>query len=302
MTINTIMATTGQETLPQLNSVDILHDRYQSGERKFCDHDCSNMSLSGSCFSYADFQRSKLKQVDFSHSDLKGINLSQSDLSQSNLQNADLRGASISQAVLCMASLHGTNLQGADLSGASLVGINSLSAVDLQGANLCGADLRGVDLQGANLLGAYFDPNTRFDEHFEPQNAGLQATVTLTIATLVTHLNQLSQSAKRYLGSGVMVKYWEASRYDSPHLNGFQLDSAGQFHYSGNATIAANIEQLKWLQLWSNRFIGNCALILQDFPQIVAQNHLLLVGIRPESVTSINDSTDKALALFGAAF
>jgi Pentapeptide repeats (8 copies) len=292
------MAAAGSESLPRSDSTHTLHDRYQAGERDFCDRDFSSVNLPGSCLSYANFRHAKLKQIDLSQSDLRGINFSKADLSQSNLQNADLRGASISQALLCMALLNGANLQGADLSGASLVGITQVERVDLQGANLCGADLRGVNLRGANLLGAYFDSHTQFDTNFEPHSVGLQTTVTLSIADLVTHLNQLSQCAKRYLGNGMMVKYWEASRYDSSHLTVFGLDAIGQFYANGNAADRASIQQLKWAQLWSNRFIGTCALILQDFPQIVTQNRLLLVGLRSPVAMSPDVSIDKSLALF----
>jgi hypothetical protein len=73
-------------------------------------------------------------------------------------------------------------------------------------------------------------------------------------------------------------KYWEKSRFDNRCLASFQVDGAGQMSYSGESTQNASFLQLKWTQLWMNKFIGSCAMIVQDLPDIAAQNELLVIS------------------------
>jgi hypothetical protein len=262
---------------PEVNPSSLLYERYQAGERNFADLDFGGVSLPEEGLAYANFRRSLLKQVDFSAANLRGIDLSETNLSRSNLRHADLRGASLTNAMLFMATLDGSNLQGADLSGASL-DITTLAQANLQGANLCGTYLCGMDLSEVNLRGAYFDAKTQFDGAFDPIAAGMRMEVSMTIDDLLAHLSQLSQCTSRYLGGSMTAKYWEKSRFETRYLADFTVDGAGNFGYAGPVTPAASLLQLKWTQLWLNKFVGNCALIFQDLPDIAAQKELLVIA------------------------
>jgi uncharacterized protein YjbI with pentapeptide repeats len=254
----------------------MLYDRYQAGERNFTDSDLGVLSLHGSCLSYANFRRSKLKQIDWSAADLRGIDLSETNLSRSDLQSADLRGAALNSVMMFMATLDGANLQGADLSGSSL-DMTTLAQAHLQGANLCGTYLRGIDLSEVHLTGAYFDDKTRFDLNFDPIAAGMRTDVNLKIDDLLTHLNQLSQCTSRYLGGSMTTKYWAKSRIETRYLTAFQVDGTAKITYTGSTDEAATLLHLKWVQLWINRFIGNSARILPNLPDLATEKELLVV-------------------------
>jgi hypothetical protein len=278
MTINSIPRPALEFNVAAESETEIsLNDRYQSGERNFSDHNFDGISLHAGCLCYANLRRSKLKQVNLSQADLRGIDLSETNLSRSDLQNADLRGSALNNAMLFMASLDGANLQGADLSGASL-DISTLHQANLQGANLCGAYLCGIDLSEVNLRGAYFNEKTQFDPHFDPVIVGMQTEVNITVDDLLVHLNKLSKCTSRYLGSAMVSKYWEKSRFDNCYVADFQVDGTGQLIYNGLPMEYASFSQLKWSQLWMNKFIGSCALIFQDLPNITAQNDLLVIS------------------------
>jgi uncharacterized protein YjbI with pentapeptide repeats len=253
-----------------------LYDRYQTGERDFSDSDFGVLSLAGSCLSYANFRRSKLKQIDWRAADLRGIDLSEANLSRSDLQDADLRGAALNNVMMFMATLDGANLQGADLSASSL-DLTTLARANLQGANLCGTYLRGIDLGEADLTGAYFDDKTQFDPGFDPIAAGMQTDVTLTVNDLLTHLNQLSKCTSRYLGGSMTAKYWEKSRIETRYLAAFQVDSAAQITHTESTGAPATLLHLKWTQLWINRFIGNSARIFQELPNLATEKGLLVI-------------------------
>ncbi len=254
----------------------MLYDRYQLGERDFSDSDFGVLNLHGSCLSYANFRRSKLKQIDLSAADLRGIDLSEANLSRSDLQTADLRGADINNVMMFMATLDGANLQGADLSASSL-DLTTLAGANLQGANLCGTYLRGIDLSDVNLTGAYFDEKTQFNLDFDPIAAGMRTDVTLTVGDLLTHLNQLSKCTSRYLGGSMTSQYWEKSRIETRYLTSFHVDSAAQISYAASISEPATLRHLKWTQLWINRFIGNSARIFQDLPNLATEKGLLVI-------------------------
>ncbi|WP_264324826.1 pentapeptide repeat-containing protein [Romeriopsis navalis] len=254
-----------------------LQDYYAAGERDFSDRDLCGIEVNTDCLSYARFRRSKLKQVNLQDMDLRGVDLSEANLSRSNLNHADLRGAALNNGIFFLTSFNGANLQGADLSGASL-DITDLEQANLQGANLCGAYLRGLDLSQVNLQGAYFDPKTQFDRTFDPLAAGMQQDVQTTMDDLVLHFNQLSQCATRYLGDMIVAKYWAQTQVNNRYLAALEITAANQFSYAGPAQDPANLHQLKWAQLWINRFLGSCSLIVQDLPNIAEQKNLLVVS------------------------
>ncbi|MBE9030001.1 pentapeptide repeat-containing protein [filamentous cyanobacterium LEGE 11480] len=289
--------------LPVTNqAIELLSSRYQSGERDFADYDCAELNLRATSFSYASFRRSKLRLLDWRDSNLRGIDLSDTNLSRSHLENADLRGAALDNSMLFMASLDGVNLQGADLSDASL-DLTTVDHADLRGANLRGAYLCGIDLSQANLENAYFDNRTQFDQQFDPISAGMRTDITVTVDDLVAGLNQITHCTSQYIEQPLILEHWEKARFANRHLAGFSFDAAGQVVYTGNATESASFLQLKWLQLWINKFMGNCALTYSELPYIIQQDHLLVLtweaqGHNQEHIDSVA-SPNANTAIFG---
>ncbi len=271
--------TSSIHSLNDHKNVSQLRDEYKSGQREFSDRDLQALSLTEIDLSYTRFKGANLRHSNLQESNLKGTDLSQANLSHSNLQNANLRGASLKNAMLFMTSLHGANLQGADLSEISLDAA-TLHRANLQGADLSGAYLCSVDLSEVNLNGAYFNHKTKFDDGFDPLNAGMRTEVNLPVGALLDHLNALSQCSAHYLGDSIVAKYWGKSRPEEAWLKQFQVDRTGQFSYAGPVAQAISIAQMKWTQIWINQFIGNCSHIFQELASI-ADKHNLLIIIEP---------------------
>jgi hypothetical protein len=90
---------------------------------------------------------------------------------RADLQEAVLARAPLAGARLSGANLRGANLRGADLRGASLY-YADLGRADLRKADLRGANLWGAKTKGTDFTGAIYDPHTRWDYGFKPQQHG----------------------------------------------------------------------------------------------------------------------------------
>lgn len=99
-------------------STEELIQRYESGERNFCDIG--------------------LTRLDLSNVNLAGVNLAGAKLRGANLTGANLADANLSHAYLICANLTRANLSGANLTWAILVGAN------LENTNLRGSTFRYV--------------------------------------------------------------------------------------------------------------------------------------------------------------
>lgn len=255
LTNNTLFASPEADSATELEP-NVWRDLYQAGERNFADKDFCGVNLSSSGFSYVQLDRCLLQQ--------------------SNFQNADLRGVSLKDTRLQSTTLAGANLQGADLRGAQLTDC-TLYGANLRGANLCGVDLRQVDLGQVNLHGAYCNEATQFPDGFDARSAGLRFDAAL-IESVLKHLNQLSDAASRYLGNALVVKYWESCRSvltGCPELAAIQCNEAGQFQCNGLQIVS--LAQMQTLQILINQFVGSCALIFQDLPDILNQKNLIVL-------------------------
>ncbi|WNG40247.1 NACHT domain-containing protein [Archangium violaceum] len=166
----------------------IVHGRgLRHKEAQLSNVDLSNADLSGADFSSADFSDADLSGADLSRAALSGASfyraiLSRTNLFRANLSSADLSGAILSGAILSGAILSGADLSDSDLSDADLSGADlsrtNLSGAALSRANLSGArfyrtDLSEVVVASPNAeLRAFYSPNTRWPEGFDPEAAG----------------------------------------------------------------------------------------------------------------------------------
>ena len=137
------------------------------------------------------FKKVELKKAPLIGVSLKGVQLDGSNLREANLQGSNLSDSSLIQVNLALANLVKAVLTNVNLERACLSQANFqeayLDRANFQGANLQGANLReaylfqacfaAADLRGAQLplkcsYDVYYDPKTRFDSDFDPQQAG----------------------------------------------------------------------------------------------------------------------------------
>ncbi len=98
--------------------------------------------------------------------------------------------------------------------------------------------------------------------------------ITVKIEDLVTALNQLSKYSSNYLGPTLTVNNWQSNRPDVDWLNGFQVNRAAKFTFSGNATEVEDFWQLRSLQDWVRAFIAQNSKVIRDFATTVEQSKL----------------------------
>jgi len=102
--------------------------------------------------------------------------------------------------------------------------------------------------------------------------------ITVKIEDLVNALNQISKYSSNYLGPTLTVNNWQSNRPDADWLNGFQVNRAAKFTFSGNATQVEDFLQLRSLQNWVNAFIAQNSKVIRDFATTVEQNKIGVVN------------------------
>ncbi|ACK70724.1 pentapeptide repeat protein [Gloeothece citriformis PCC 7424] len=269
-----------------------LKNKYDAGERDFCNLELRRIDLRGLNLSHANF-----KGADLSYANLREINLSGADLREAFLNEADLTGANLQGAnlegtYLIKAYLMKTNLQEANLSKAYLTGAY-LSKSNLTKANLSGAYLNGAKLSGADLTDISYDETTHFDVNFplnkvetkkELSRTPSLLNLKVTIEDLLKSLNHLSQLSNRYLGSTMTVRYWETTRPQSEWLHQFEIKSSAQISFTGNQPGYLDLSQLRLAQEWISRFVKICSQIIQDYPKMIDRKQLVL-SLTPSLMT-----------------
>lgn len=110
--------------------------------------------------------KANLKNSNLSNSSLIQVNLAQADLTRAVLTKVNFKRACLNQTNLREAHLEQVNFQDADLQGADL------TDAYLFQASFRGADIRGTKLPSEYTYDVYYDPQTRFDPDFDPQQAG----------------------------------------------------------------------------------------------------------------------------------
>ena len=85
-------------------------------------------------------------------------------------------------------------------------------------------------------------------------------------------INELSQFAKKYLGTAVIVNYWKSSRPEVKWLDGFQIERSGQVSCLAENTKLmqqpVSTQQQQWLQEWVRSFMKRCSSVIRDFPRL----------------------------------
>lgn len=257
-----------------------------------------------------DFPQLQLRRTDLRKVNLRGINLQGSDLSYADLRDADLSKADLRNCYFNEANLTGANLSGANLQGTYLIKTYLIKAnlnktnlkeayltgsfvtrANFTKADLCGTFLNGVHLSGATFTGAVYDSFTRFDKGFEPEKLKMAVVSSfegavahkVTIADVVTNLENIAQITSRYLGGTITAKNFEQSRPDVEWLQNFTMDKKGKITFTGSINHQATTIQLKWLEKWSNSFVKKCSLIIQDLPNIIEEKHLSIQSLIKKS-------------------
>ena len=91
-------------------------------------------------------------------------------------------------------------------------------------------------------------------------------------------MNQLSQFAKKYLGTAVIVNYWKSTRPEVKWLEGFQIERSGEVSCLADQTQlmqqAINAQQQKWIREWVRSFSNRCSSIIKDFSRLAATEAL----------------------------
>ncbi len=250
-----------------------------------------------------DFPKLQLRRINLRNADLSGINLQGSDLSYADLRNADLSKANLSNCYFNEANLQEVNLSGANLQGAYFIKAYLIKAnltkanikeayltgsfvtrANFSKADLSGTFLNGTHLSGANFTKATYDNATRFDKGFEPEKLKMSVVSSferavankVTIADIVTNFENIASITSRYLGGTITAKNFEKSRPEIEWLNSFTMDKKGKITFSGSLNHQATMIQLKWLEKWTNSFIKECSLIIQDLPNIIEEKHLTI--------------------------
>lgn len=100
-------------------------------------------------------------------------------------------------------------------------------------------------------------------------------TPTISLKEYVTALNALSQFSKQYLGTAVIVNYWKSSRPGGGWMEGFEVDRSGKIQYAKDATALrqeVNEEQKTLIRQWVESFVKRCAVVIRDFPALLAKD------------------------------
>lgn len=254
----------------------------------------------------ANLEKAYLYEINLSDSNLQYANLRESSLVKANLSRANFTGANLSGANLCRANLTDANFCSGDLSRANLTGANLYRAkfshanlsqasflitklgdenniskninsseisqsvtVDFRFANLTGASFIGVNLNSANVEGAIYDDNTIFSPSFDPISARMihiRMMQTFAIEELLSQFNNLFSKSKRYLGTSITTKYFNASRPEFSWLNQFQINKKNKISYVGTVSSLISHEQLYYFQRWIDSFTESYSKIIKTDP------------------------------------
>jgi hypothetical protein len=108
--------------------------------------------------------------------------------------------------------------------------------------------------------------------------SGFQALATITLQDCLIALNRLSEFARQYLGTAVIVNYWKSSRPDVEWLEMIQIERSGKIEVSNpDPSILKQPltpQQQQWFQQWVTGFVKRCSVVIRDFPSLIKQDAL----------------------------
>jgi len=137
-----------------------------------------------------------------------------------------------------------------------------------QGTGSQGTGSQGTGSQGTVLTGNRIEGKTLSTRGTpDAQNLGV-------LKDYLVAMNQLSQFAKKYLGTAVIVNYWKSTRPQVKWLEGFQIERSGEVSCLAENTQlmqqAINAQQQEWIQEWVRSFTKRCTSVIKDFPRLAA--------------------------------
>lgn len=100
----------------------------------------------------------------------------------------------------------------------------------------------------------------------------------VSVKVYLEALNKLSQCAKQYLGTAVIVNYWKASRPGEEWLDAVEIDRSAILKLASSSSAlakqTADPEQVKVLRAWVEAFVKRCSVVIRDFPAILEKSDL----------------------------
>lgn len=87
-------------------------------------------------------------------------------------------------------------------------------------------------------------------------------------------LNRLSDLAKKYLGTNMVVKYWKSSQ-DKLDLELFEVSNSGEITFTGSTNDFITEQQQEKIQLWIEKFIAHCSIIIRGFEETIVAEILI---------------------------
>ncbi|MEB3163581.1 MAG: hypothetical protein VKK80_10170 [Prochlorothrix sp.] len=100
----------------------------------------------------------------------------------------------------------------------------------------------------------------------------------VSVKVYLEALNRLSQCAKQYLGTAVIVNYWKASRPNDEWLAAVEIDRSAILTLASSSSAlakqGADPEQVKALRAWVEAFVKRCSVVIRDFPAILDKSDL----------------------------
>lgn len=165
-----------------------------------------------------------------------------------------------------------SKVSGASINGSGLVNPANFTR---NSTGINPKDLASSPENSSNQLLEEVQDNVR---SINPDSTFVTSTDTVTLKDCVEALNQLSQFAKQYLGTAVIVNYWRSSRPDVEWLKILEVERSGKIylpepkHSILQETLS--LQQQQWLQQWVAAFLKRCSVVIRDFPRLVKQDAL----------------------------
>ena len=271
-------------------------EQYQAGKRNFQNlplrrGDFHGLNLAGADFSGSDFSEANLRNTDLRGCNFKGAYFNDADLSGANLEKTNLQETFLIKAYLLKANLQGANLEKAFCTGAFLTRAN------LQESCLNGTLLTGADLTGAKLTDAKYNKQTRFDNSFNLEKAGLKKVAgdgsplgpgggqktasvsnpnqsalptSLSVEDLLLTFDHLGKLGNHYLGNTMASRYLQSSQPKEEWFAQFEVDKKSvKLLYKGAMQDKLTPTQIQAAQEWAQKYVKSCAIIFKSFPALI---------------------------------
>ena len=245
-----------------------------------CNLKCANLkgaNLTGAILSESDLSFSKLNGANLHKVHGKNANFQEAHLNYVKAQKAYLMKANFTKSSLNYSDLTAANMSQCELKNAFLTKTN-LTSTHLPNSNLMGACLTSAITHKTYFLKSQYSEKTLFSRGFDPTQFGMVFSESndITIEELLVILNQITKSSKKYLGSSLVVRYWQSSQANNDWLNKFTIDTQGTVSFDGNADQLLNDFQVKWYIQWMKKYFQSCSIIVNNFAILIQEDLVTL--------------------------